>query len=331
MWALGLLLALRSRRVQAFKRRLFGTLRVAAYVSVVGAATLAVSSTRANAELREQSLSLSQQLLPIADLLQDATALRLNGELINFSMTVVENTNVAQVLDRVQAQCEKNPGPLAQHSLALLKGLPKALPGSAALGELMSKLVVTRQESDGQGAVLCFSGDGSPADPEFADKFVETRDLNALGKLRYVMAGQGSAAQGEQRTTRVISLWTEGQFHLENLAPPDSGDAPGSDSALMPRPPRSARIFSAETVGAPYAVRIYETGAPAAEVLAFYDARMTAYSQLTMAGYEETARAYIKNAQPLLLQLTQRDSKTVVTLSEVGAAADLEKVTRADR
>jgi hypothetical protein len=331
MWALSLLLARRSRRFQAFKRRCFGSLRVAAYISVVGGLTLGVLAARANAQLREQSLSLSQELLPIADLLQDATALRLNGEVINFSMTVVENTNVKRVLDRVQAQCEKNPGPLAQQSLALLNGLPKALPGSAAVSEMMSKLVVTRQESDGQGAVLCFTGDGSPPDPEFAENFAKTQDLGALGKLRYVMAGQGSAAQHEQHTTRVISLWTEGQFRLESLAPPDSGDAPGSDSALLPRPPKSARMFSAETVGAPYAVRIYETDASAAEVLAFYDARMTAYSQLTMAGYEQTARAYVKNAQPLLLQLTQRDSKTVVTLSEVGAAADLEKVTRVDR
>jgi hypothetical protein len=78
-------------------------------------------------------------------------------------------------------------------------------------------------------------------------------------------------------------------------------------------------------------VRIYETDAAADEVLSFYDARMTAYSQLTMAGYERTARAYVKDAQPLLLQLTQRDSKTVVSLSEVGAAAELEKVTRVDR
>jgi hypothetical protein len=331
MWALGLLLALRSRRVRAFKRRFLGGLRVAAYLSVVGGGTLALLSTRANAKLREQSLALSQELLPLADLLQEATALRLNGEVINFSMTVVENTNVAQVLDRVQAQCEKNPGPLAQQSLALIKGLPKALPGSAAVGELMSKLVVTRQESESQGAVLCFTGDGSPADPAFAEKFEKTPDLSELGKLRYVMAGQGSAAQHEQHTTRVISLWTEGQFRLDSLAPPDSGDAPGSDSALMPRPPRSARIFSAETVGAPYAVRVYETDAPASEVLAFYDARMTAYSGLTLAGYEQSARAYIKNAQPLLLQLTQRDSKTVVTLSEVGAAADLEKVTPVGR
>jgi hypothetical protein len=257
--------------------------------------------------------------------------LRLNGEVINFSMTVVENTNVKQVLDRVQAQCEKNPGPLAQQSLALLDGFPDSLPGSAAVKELMSKLVVTRQERDGQGAVLCFTGDGSPASPNFAESFAKTQDLGALGKLRYVMAGQGSGAEHEAGTTRVISLWTEGQFRLESLAPPDSGDAPGTDSALVPRPPRSARIFSAETVGAPYAVRIYETDAAADEVLSFYDARMTAYSQLTMAGYERTARAYVKDAQPLLLQLTQRDSKTVVSLSEVGAAAELEKVTRVDR
>jgi hypothetical protein len=70
MWALGLLLALRSGRFQAFKRRFFGSLRVAAYVSVVGGSTLAVLSTRANAQLREQSLSLSHELLPIADLLR---------------------------------------------------------------------------------------------------------------------------------------------------------------------------------------------------------------------------------------------------------------------
>jgi hypothetical protein len=331
MWALGLLMALRSGRFRAFKRRFFGSLRVAAYLSAVGGLSLGFLSTRANAKLREQSLSLSQELLPIADLLRDATALRLNGEVINFSMTVVEDTNVTQVLDRVQAQCEKSPGPLAQQSRSLLEGLPDSLPGSAAVKALMSKLVVTRQESDGQGAVLCFTGDGSPPDPNFAENFAKTQDLGALGKLRYVMAGQGSVAQHESQSTRVISLWTEGQFRLESLAPPDSGDAPGTDSALMPRPPRSARIFSAETVGAPYAVRIYETDAAAHEVLAFYDARMTAYSQLTMAGYEQTARAYIKNAQPLLLQLTQRDSKTVVTLSEVGAAADLERVTRVDR
>ncbi len=330
MWLLGMLAARRSRRFKAFQRRLFGSLRVSAYVLVVSTGLLVFASTRADAQLREQSRSLSRELLPIADLLRDATSLRLNGEVVNFSMTIVEGTSVKRVLDRVQAQCEKQPGPLAQQSLALIQGLPKALPGASAAAELLSRLVVTRQEDDGQGAVLCFMGDGSPLDPTFAEKFERSHDLAELGRLRYVMAGQGKAAQGEQHQTRVISLWTEGQFRLDHLAPPESGDAPGADSLLIPRFPGSARVFSAETVGAPYAVRIYETSESPRQVLSYYDARMSAFKQLTLRGYEETGRAYIKDAIPLLLHLTEHDSKTVITLAELGGATDLEKVTRLD-
>lgn len=322
MWMLGMLVALRSRRFLAFKRRALGSLRVAAYATLVSGSLLAFFSTRADAQLREQSRALSQELLPIADLLKDATSLRLNGEVVNFSMTIVEGTSVKQVLDRVQAQCEKQPGPLAQQSLALIEHLPKALPGSAAAAELLSRLAVTRQESDGQGAVLCFTGDGSPLKPSFAEDFARTQDLGELGRLRYVMAGRGSADQGEAHLTRVISLWTEGQFRLDRLAPPETGDAPGADSSLLPRPPGSVRIFSAEAIGAPYSVRIYETDSRPSQVLAYYDAHMTAFKQLTMAGYEETGRAYIKDAIPLLLHLTERDEKTVVTISELGGATD---------
>jgi hypothetical protein len=90
-------------------------------------------------------------------------------------------------------------------------------------------------------------------------------------------------------------------------------------------------VFSAETVGAPYAVRVYETDAAASTVLAFYDTHLSGFSQLTLAGYEQTGRAYVKDAQPLLLHLTQSGSKTLVTLSEVGASTQPEKVLRVDR
>jgi hypothetical protein len=298
---------------------------------VVGGLLLGLLSTRADARLREQSLTLSRELLPLADLLKDATALRLNGEVINFSMTVLDGTSVDRVLDRVQAQCEKHPGPLAQQSLALLESLPRGLPGSAALGPLLAKLAVTREQTDSQGSVLCFTGTDAKARPDFAERFDETNDLGALGNLRYVMAGQGETSQNEQGLTRVITLWTEGQFRLDRLAPPDSGDAAGSDSPLIPRPPSAVRILSAEAVGAPYSVRIYETEAPARDVLAFYDQRMAGFSRLTLPGYEESGRAYLENAMPLLLHLSRSGSKTLVTLSEVGAAAELEKVTRVER
>jgi hypothetical protein len=330
MWALGVVASLCSPRFRGFKRRLLSSLRAAVYLSVMGVVTLGLLSTRANAKLREQSVSLSQQLLPLADLLDDATALRLNGELIHFSMTVVPSTSVKQVLDRVQAQCEKQPGPLAQQSLALIRHLPESLPGAAAAAELLSKLVVTREENERQGAIVCFTGDGSAARPSFAEDFAATRDLGALGNLRYVMAGQGRPEQNEAHLTRVISLWTEGELRLDRLTPPASGDAPGSDSSLIPRPPRAQRVFSAAAVGAPYSVRIYQTEAGPEEVLAFYDTTMSAFRQLTMSGYEQTGRAYVKDAQPLLLHLTRDGDKTVVTLSELGAAADLETVTRVE-
>jgi hypothetical protein len=327
----GALLALRSPRLRAYRRHLFGSLRVACYVAVTSGLLFGFLAQRADAKLREQSLSLSRELMPLADLLKDATALRLNGEVVNFSMTVVEGTSVKQVLDRVQAQCEAHPGALARRSLSLLETLPKALPGADKIGQLLSKLAVTREESGTQGAVLCFSGDDGPPPASFAEEFAKTHDLGLLGRLRYVMAGQGRAAQGEQHLTRVISLWTEGHFRLERLAPPATGDAPGTDSVLIPRPPGSTRVFSAETVGAPYAVRVYETDAAASTVLAFYDTHLSGFSRLTLAGYEQTGRAYVKDAQPLLLHLTASGTKTLVTLSEVGASAQPEKVLRVER
>jgi hypothetical protein len=331
MLPFGMLVALGSRRFGAFKRRLFGSLRLASYVLVVGGLLLGALSTRAHARLREQSLTLSRELLPLADLLKDATGLRLNGEVVNFSMTVLEATSVDRVLDRVQAQCETHPGPLAQQSQALLASLPHGLPGTAALAQLLAKLAVTREQTDSQGSVLCFTGGDATAHPDFAERFENTNDLGALGNLRYVMAGQGDPSQNEQGLTRVVTLWTEGRFRLDRLAPPEAGDAAGSDSPLIPRPPHAVRILSAEAIGAPYSVRIYETDASAGDVLAFYDGRMAGFSRLTLPGYEESGRAYVKKATPLLLHLSRSGSKSLVTLSEVGAAAELEKVTRVER
>jgi hypothetical protein len=288
-------------------------------------------SSRADAKLREQSLALSKELLPLADLLDGATALRLNGEVINFSMTVLEGTSVKEVLERMQAHCEKHPGPLAREGLALIEHMPQGLPGGEALRQLLSKLAVTREESNGQGSVLCFTSDDSTAQPGFAERFEKTHDLGAFGKLRYVMVGQGRASQNEQHLTRVITLWTEGHFRLDKLVPPASGDAPGSDSQLIPRPPGAVRVFSAETVGAPYSVRIYETQATAQEILAFYDKSMEGWSKLSMAGYEQTARGYIKDAKPLLLNLSKSEKKTLVTLSEVGAYGQVGEIARVDR
>lgn len=107
--------------------------------------------------------------------------------------------------------------------------------------------------------------DGRRARPRCDD------DLGTLGDLRFVTVSRGGAELGESHVTKVVSLWTDGTFRLSSLEPPLRGDAPSSDSTLVPRPPNSTRLFTAEAADAPYAVRIDETNTAPAQALAFYD------------------------------------------------------------
>lgn len=318
MWALALVAWFRSG---AFRRRLFGSLRVAAYALCIGAVAAGLSVRRAKAALSEQSFRLAKELVPIADLLDGATGLRINGQTVNFSMTVLPNTTATTVLDRVQQHCREHPGPLAVKLSELGSQLPDNLAGASELRKMLETAALAREEHEGQGAVLCFtSSDRTRASvPENLDN--PGRDLAELGNLRYVIASRGDAANGEENLTKVVSLWTEGSFQLDSLSPPPFGDAPGTDSAVLPRPPESTRLLSAEAKGAPYAVRIYETHSSPAEVLAFYDRKLEAWTAIAPAGHEQRGRGYIKDAVPVIVNIGTDEAKTVVTLTELGSAA----------
>jgi hypothetical protein len=136
--------------------------------------------------------------------------------------------------------------------------------------------------------------------------------------LRYVVASRGDAALHEQNLTRVISLWTEGSFRLERLIPPAIGDAAGTDSAVLPRPPRSVRVFSAEAQGVPYSVRVYETELSGSEVLGFYDKKMVGFAAIAPSAQQDRGRGYIKDAEPLIVNVSRDETKTIVTLTELG-------------
>jgi hypothetical protein len=106
---------------------------------------------------------------------------------------------------------------------------------------------------------------------------------------------------------------------LDALAPPEVGDAPGTDSKLAPRPPGSARLFSAEAVDAPYAVRVYETAQAPADVRRFYETTLTDFEVVpTIAGPDDSGRAFLRQGHPLLVTVARDADKTTVTLSEVG-------------
>jgi len=274
------------------------------------------------ADAREKATLLGRELLPLGDLLEGVTALRLNGERLDLSSSVVPNTNVHSVLDRVERLCRESPGPLAIRLEQAAASLPSGVPRAHELRELLRRAAVSREETEGSGSVLCFTGSASRAHASdsseaFAARFAETRDLAELGQLRYFSVRQGDAASGEEHDTKVLALFTQGSFRLDSLEPPPNGDAPGSDSRVIPRPPDSVRLFSAEAMGAPYSVRIYETSAPPAIVLAFYDRAMHDFTS-PLDSSTELGRAYLKGGRPVLVTLDADDAKTLVTLSEVG-------------
>ena len=317
MWGLSLLVFLKS---SSFRRRVIGALRVSLYVVLVGVVGLVLSARRAKAAVDEHSFRLAKELLPIADLLQGATGLRINGELINFSMTSVPDTSPTKVLDRIEQNCSEHPGPLARKLRALADQVPSGLPAGKEVRELLSAAALARSEAGGQGAVLCFTSNDSAeriaSTLEHAGEF--TTDLAELGNLRYVVASRGDGSTHEENLTRVISLWTEGSFRLERLIPPAIGDAAGTDSAVLPRPPRSVRLFAAEAQGVPYSVRIYETELPASEVLGFYDKKMVGFTAVAPTGNENKGRGYVKDALPLIVNVSRDVTKTIVTLTELG-------------
>jgi hypothetical protein len=193
------------------------------------------------------------------------------------------------------------------------------LPGREGLKEAIETAALMRKEENGGGAILCFTSE-DPVSRSTKLDLGEGGDLSAFGNLRYVVASPGTKEGGDLDRTRVMSIWTEGRFRLESLEPPAFGDAPGSDSPVLPRPPGSTRLFTAEAVGAPYAVRVYETDNSPEAVLAFYDQAMEDWSPMTLRGYEKKGRAFVKGAQPLVLNVAQDEAKTIVTLTEMGIA-----------
>jgi hypothetical protein len=74
--------------------------------------------------------------------------------------------------------------------------------------------------------------------------------------------------------THVLVAWTDEHYSFASLAAEDGHDAPGTDSAIVPRPAGARRLLSAEIAGTQYSVRVFESARPVADVTAEYDAAM---------------------------------------------------------
>jgi hypothetical protein len=103
---------------------------------------------------------------------------------------------------------------------------------------------------------------------------------------------------------------------------PATGDAPGTDSSIVPRPAGSRRTLSASVDGYPASVRIYESLAERGTLERMYDETLRAKGFVKV---EQTdprgGAAYLRedNAE-IIMSFTKSEQRTTVTIVEASAS-----------
>jgi hypothetical protein len=311
----------RARRAQ-LKRQLAGLIRVSTYLTLVGALCAFCLARAASARIDEAVQQFGQGLLQKLgpQIIGETQQLLVNGQRMLFSSQVSERP-LATTLDELQRHCES----VASPALAAISNLPSAAQKDLLAGledprRLTTDRYDTLDHAMGQIACIAHPQDGADLEQTFerALAFLESGDLSELGDARYFMARKVT----EQRT-QVLSIWTEGHFDLLGMFPAE-GDAPGSDSPVVPRPPTARRTFSALVPDRPYTVRIYESRETPEAILKHYDQLMPAegwVEQPTSDGDElrVLTRAFSRGDTVAFVILdAAREGETPVTLIEVG-------------
>lgn len=311
----------RSRRAR-LKRQLAGLLRVSTYLAIVGGLAgfclARAAAARIDEAVEHFGESLLRKLGP--NVIGQTQQVIVNGQPVFFSSTVTDRS-VAVTLDELQRHCDS----VASPALSSIEALPPATQREI-LGGLDSaqQLGTGRYETDdhalGQVACIAHPQDGATLEQaiERGLRFLDTGDLSELGDARYFVV-----RQVEGGLTHVISIWTEGHFDLLGMFP-DDGDAPGSDSDALPRPPSARRNFTGIVPERPYAVRMYESRETREAILQHYDRQMAAAGWVerpTSEGDElrELTRAFSrKDSVAFVILDAARDGTTPVTLVELG-------------
>lgn len=292
-------------------------LRMAAYSLFAFGALAAAASRSVYADAREMGLGVGHQLAKLEDLTGEASVVRVNGaEMRRSSARTSQSTR--EVLDRYEAYCRKNPGTLGR----AMQDIPSAMADRIELpAHDPLRASVIRDEKKGRGMVVCFVDEPGAPQRLLVEKLrtvSETGDLSALGRFRYVFAEPSTSSQGG---THVVTFWSDSELNLQKMFPA-TGDAPGTDSSLAPRPAGSRRTLSASVDGYPAAVRIYESQASRAAIERMYDETLRAKGFTRVDGVRAAAgAAYLRgdNAE-IVVSIVESEKRTTVTLVEAGAA-----------
>ncbi|MEJ7728655.1 MAG: hypothetical protein WKG00_05525 [Polyangiaceae bacterium] len=288
--------------------------RLAAFtlVASVCGAGLAMRSVYADAE--NAALGLGQELGKL-DQVGTTRAIRLNNQEMHV-VAVTEHEKYGDLLDKVEAACRDGSpagGTLQELSPAARKNLPVDPAEARAAG-------VLRKDGNGEGVVACLlreEPEHSPGKAEIVSRlqrFAETGDLAAIGRLRYVYAQEIGPGQ-----SHVVAAWTEGSFQVSALLPPKTGgDTPGSDSRVVPRPADSVRLLTADVEGVPYAVRLYDAAGAPEVFLAGYESSLLDNGWSKVEGSADPrARSYVRGPVDLMVVAGDHGARSMVSMVEM--------------
>lgn len=123
---------------------------------------------------------------------------------------------------------------------------------------------------------------------ESLSKAMETGALGKIGTFRVTMA----IKRGESGGARIINLWTDEDFNLNNLQPDETGDIPGDDIEDVPRYSGAVRQLSVaqENVHTLDRVVVYEAEGTVVSHILFYHARMRTGGWETDPAFEKVAK-----------------------------------------
>jgi hypothetical protein len=299
------------KSVPKLRRALAGTVRVGAYVFVASLGCAALGARVVYADFQNASLQVGRELQGLTDVLGSTTTLGLNGVIMNVSSAFTDEAP-SVVLDRFEQVCRAHPEMMARALADIPETVRQAIP---ATRDGKMQLGIVRKEADGHGALTCFTDDRAATIEDVVKRlrsFTTTHDLAEFGRLRYVSADRTATGK-----THVMTVWTDGRFNPGEMFPA-SGDAPGDDSAAVPRPPSAKRIFSGAAAGEPFGVRIYESALSETAIRAFYLAQMPSLGWKLVADQPaHQAITYLKGTSNVVyLAVQPKGDGAVLTITE---------------
>jgi hypothetical protein len=290
--------------------------RVAFYFFCVFAVLSLLAARVLYAHVQDAARALGHELAGISDLTSGAETVLLNGARFHHAAIHVPES-ISAVLDAVEAHCQKSTGLFTSTMRELERQHGDQLDKFPDLGSI--RRGVFREESETGGMLVCFVGqgnDGLTGLKRAAERFMATSDLSAFGFLRYA-----TAKRLKDGSTQVMVLWTDGEVSLSKMFPA-TGDAEGSDSRELPRPPNARRTLTAAANGMSFALRMYESRDQRPSLERFYDHRLTQKGWRVAAKVSErgTSSYLHPDGRQAFVTLSEANERTYVTMIEAGRA-----------